>query len=33
MEAYISASDVRVPPPDTGSLQEDLEAILIPVFA
>ncbi len=33
MEAYISAADERVPPPDTGSLQGDLEAILIPVFA
>ena len=32
MEAYMSASDVRVPEPDTGSLKGDLEAILLPVF-
>ena len=32
MEAYIQAADVRVPPPDTGTVQGDLEAILLPVF-
>lgn len=32
MEAYMSASDVRVPEPDTGTLIGDLEAILLPVF-
>lgn len=32
MEAYMSASDVRVPEPDTGTLKGDLEAILLPVF-
>lgn len=32
MEAYMSASDVRVPEPDMGSLERDLEAILLPVF-
>ncbi len=32
MEAYMSASDVRVPEPDTGTLRGDLEAILLPVF-
>lgn len=32
MEAYMSASDVRVPEPDTGSLTGDLETILMPVF-
>jgi AcrR family transcriptional regulator len=32
MEAYIEVADERVPPPDTGSVQRDLEAILIPVF-
>lgn len=32
MEAYMSASDVRVPEPDTGTLRSDLEAILLPVF-
>ena len=28
----MSASDVRVPEPDTGTLRGDLEAILLPVF-
>ncbi len=32
MEAYMSASDVRVPEPDTGTLRGDLKAILLPVF-
>lgn len=32
MEAYIAAAGERVPPPDTGSVRGDLEAILIPVF-
>lgn len=32
MEAYMSASDVRVPEPDTGTLVGDLEAVLLPVF-
>ncbi|MEM6428342.1 MAG: TetR/AcrR family transcriptional regulator [Deinococcota bacterium] len=32
MEAYMSASDVRVPEPDTGTLEGDLLAILLPVF-
>lgn len=33
LEAYMSASDVRVPEPDTGTLKGDLEAILVPVFS
>lgn len=32
MEAYMSASDVRVPEPHTGTLEGDLKAILLPVF-
>lgn len=32
MEAYMSASDVRVLEPDTGTLVGDLEAVLLPVF-
>ena len=32
MEAFSAASDERVPEPDTGSVQGDLEAILVPVF-
>ena len=32
MEAFITAGEERVPEPDTGSVQSDLEAILIPVF-
>ena len=32
LEAYIAASDVRVPEPDTGTLKGDLEAVLLPVF-
>jgi AcrR family transcriptional regulator len=32
MEAYMSTSDVRVPEPDTGNLESDLLAILLPVF-
>ena len=32
MEAYIAVAGERVPPPDTGNVQRDLEAILIPVF-
>ncbi len=32
LEAYIAASDVRVPEPDTGEVARDLEAILLPVF-
>ena len=33
MEAFIAAGEERVPPPDTGNVVGDLEAILIPVFA
>jgi AcrR family transcriptional regulator len=32
LEAFIGVSDERVPPPDTGSIQDDLLAILQPVF-
>lgn len=32
LEAYIAAGFERVPTPDTGTLTEDLEAILVPVF-
>lgn len=32
MEAFMAASDVRVPEPDTGTLRGDLEAVLLPVF-
>lgn len=32
MEAFMAASDVRVPEPDTGTLEGDLEAVLLPVF-
>jgi AcrR family transcriptional regulator len=32
LEAFIGISDERVPPPDTGSIRDDLLAILHPVF-
>jgi AcrR family transcriptional regulator len=33
MEAFIGAGEERVPEPDTGSVETDLLAILVPVFA
>jgi AcrR family transcriptional regulator len=31
VDAYVDVSDVRVPPPDTGSVRADLEAVVVPV--
>ena len=33
VEAYLDASDERVEPPDTGSVADDLRAIVVPVAA